>query len=405
MGSVDVRPLAFAVICLAPLAALGQDSGVLDAGALDAGGTDAGDVDAGETDAGNVDAGGDLAPPGWTCAPTLYDDGPCDCACGVIDEDCGAFPDVSDCERWDCPDGIVDGDDITICRTFNAPDTWTCPAFLYEAGGTCDCGCGALDPDCPPGAARGDCEANFCDPGFDVTDADITTCLRLAPPEWTCAALRFVDGECDCGCGAFDPECVNDTLAACDNEWCDEPDYVDPDDIGVCRDAVLPSTWNCNLQAYGDLICDCGCGAPDPDCPVPTVEDDCRAIGCTSGLVDESDLTACDVLPAEWTCNPITYNAEDRCNCECGAWDPDCDDPNVTATSCLTGLVCAEPGVCEEPPPPVDGGSADGGDAPPDALCQCDAASVDDDEAPSAWLAGWLVAIGLCLRPRRRSVA
>lgn len=48
---------------------------------------------------------------------------------------------------------------------------------------------------------------------------------ELAPPEWNCSAQYYDarDG-CDCGCGAPDPDCAEATIEACDYEWCkDEP--------------------------------------------------------------------------------------------------------------------------------------------------------------------------------------
>jgi hypothetical protein len=33
------------------------------------------------------------------------------------------------------------------------PTSWTCSAGFYGAGDGCDCGCGAMDPDCSSGAA------------------------------------------------------------------------------------------------------------------------------------------------------------------------------------------------------------------------------------------------------------
>lgn len=42
------------------------------------------------------------------------------------------------------------------------------------------------------------------------------------PPEWTCEAGFFSSNDgCDCGCGAVDPDCTNPTAAAC--EYCDNP--------------------------------------------------------------------------------------------------------------------------------------------------------------------------------------
>jgi hypothetical protein len=31
------------------------------------------------------------------------------------------------------------------------------------------------------------------------------------------------------------------------------------------------------------------------------------------------------VVPTTWTCNPLFYGSKDGCDCNCGAWDPDCE--------------------------------------------------------------------------------
>ena len=31
------------------------------------------------------------------------------------------------------------------------------------------------------------------------------------------------------------------------------------------------------------------------------------------------------VVPSTWTCNPLFFGSKDGCDCNCGAWDPDCD--------------------------------------------------------------------------------
>jgi hypothetical protein len=60
-------------------------------------------------------------------------------------------------------------------------------------------------------------------------------------PGWTrCRASLYEDGDCNCGCGAFDPDCEDETIDACyhcfcpgDGGFCDETS-VDPDDNAQC---------------------------------------------------------------------------------------------------------------------------------------------------------------------------
>ncbi len=89
-----------------------------------------------------------------------------------------------------------DGTAIGFCKT-RAPSTWSCEPLAYEDGATCDCGCGAVDPDCAIDAApvtgcnldeicvRGSCgvpvandtcaDAIALAPGGEVVTGDTTT--------------------------------------------------------------------------------------------------------------------------------------------------------------------------------------------------------------------------------------
>ncbi len=52
-------------------------------------------------------------PASWTCEPSRFVDGICDCGCTAVDDDCSA--DVA-CERDNCPDGTsVDVDNDNVC--------------------------------------------------------------------------------------------------------------------------------------------------------------------------------------------------------------------------------------------------------------------------------------------------
>ncbi|MEM6291264.1 MAG: hypothetical protein AAGA54_08360 [Myxococcota bacterium] len=111
--------------------------------------------------------------------------------------------------------------------------------------------------------------------GGCVDIVDVTTTAILAPPAgWTCSVGSYNDGmTCDCGCGVVDPDCADETAASCEScngeGSCDaegmDCSIIDADDNAVCDLTLLG--WNCNPAFYdADDGCDCGCGAPDPDC-------------------------------------------------------------------------------------------------------------------------------------------
>lgn len=48
-------------------------------------------------------------------------------------------------------------------------------------------------------------------------------------------------------------------------------------------------------------------------------------------------------IPDTWSCAEVAYGANDVCECGCGAFDPDCSNPTVTACE-----ACNEPGSCAD---------------------------------------------------------
>mmetsp|Transcript_93264 Transcript_93264/g.129509 ORF Transcript_93264/g.129509 Transcript_93264/m.129509 type:complete len:125 (-) Transcript_93264:11-385(-) len=108
---------------------------------------------------------------------------------------------------------------------------------------------------------------------FFLIFALVAVVSAQVPAEWTCPDAFFgsLDG-CDCACGAYDPDCDTQTFPrGCDPvegsvSYCDE--------FGECIyvERVVPSGWHCDDISYdnGDGVCNCGCGAVDPDCDNPT---------------------------------------------------------------------------------------------------------------------------------------
>jgi hypothetical protein len=119
------------------------------------------------------------------------------------------------------------------------------------------------------------------------------------PTSWACRVEYYdegVVGYCDCGCGAPDPDCAG----GCTDPGCSDPacDYCH-DQGGADVACVGGSVWMCPPQHYGEgspQYCDCGCGKPDPDC---------GGGGCTDPACYDSACMYCHAVSgAEIPCGP-----------------------------------------------------------------------------------------------------
>lgn len=318
-------------------------------------------------------------PPRWACPPSSWGDGVCDCGCGVVDVDC---PDASaaSCQRCDqasCAPftcGTIQPADNAHCVT--PPFSWQCSPRLYADGSRCDCGCGAVDPDCASQAASacdrcddpGSCSAQAC-PGIVDPAANAHCQAPPAPAGWTCGPGTYGDGNaCDCGCGVPDVDCRTSDPSVCvrclecgGDGMC--TGTIDPADSTQC--APPPAGWTCSAAAYRNIACDCGCGLPDPMCQGIKALYVCESFpveGCSGGKkmhVDPSDNARCIVsVPAEWTCDRSYYD-DGLCDCGCGALDLDCAAKN-DVSACDT---CNDSGSCSP--------SACPGTIAPDDVARC----------------------------------
>ena len=298
-------------------------------------------------------------PPRWTCAASLYGDGVCHCGCGVVDVDCPDATaascqvcDASSCSPLEC---AVEPNDNAHCAT--PPFTWQCSPRLYGDGSRCDCGCGAIDPDCASSGVDacdrcddpGSCSAiacpSFIDAGFNA-HCDAPT----APPGWSCGPGTYGDGTCDCGCTVPDVDCRTADLTSCSR--CLEcgghgacEGTVEPADPTQC--APPPSDWICSAAAYRDIVCDCGCGLPDPSCQGIELLYICGNFpveGCSGGNkphIDPNHNALCTIaIPNGWTCDRSYYD-DGLCDCGCGAVDLDCRSNDVAACE-----QCNDKGSC-----------------------------------------------------------
>ncbi|KAG2381835.1 hypothetical protein C9374_006219 [Naegleria lovaniensis] len=179
----------------------------------------------------------------------------------------------------------------TLMTVNSVPSEWTCNPSYYNASDGCDCGCGAWDPDCNlkksllvgcPSAGAFACSTS----SFNCTPIMNNKGYQV-PPAWSCSPESYGSNDgCDCGCGAVDPDCASQTVTSfafgcLDSQYCDA--------TGTCKNKkYVPPTWTCDPSYYNASDgCDCGCGGVlDPDCLDPQQEVlncPCLTMNCTLG--------------------------------------------------------------------------------------------------------------------------
>lgn len=321
----------------APAISAGGTGGARDGGA----GSGGGDASAG--DAAVPDADGDLSfdelhvpepadagtdastparPEDFACGEERWGDGAhCDCGCLVADPDCAGRAGCTEpgCEAPGC-DVRHDASGAAI-----RPTAYTCAPSTFDALDGCDCGCGAIDPDCiGNGCTEPGCKEEACQRCRDDAGEPLSC-------SFACDEALLGDGTCDCGCGAADPDCgdLGCPEPGCFKDMC-ERCYGAAGEIACARGA-------CPAGFKGDGACDCGCRERDPDCifgEAYCLEPSCSAPGCARCFDDEGAEAVCE----DWLCELYQPGAGDGCNCGCGAADADC----------APGEGCVTPGCLAE---------------------------------------------------------
>ena len=287
------------------------------------------------------------------------DDG-CDCGCGGVDPDCGddgcadwgCTPD-SACKR--CTDGFGE---VIGCADADDASAWgdnNCDLASYGTDDGCDCGCGAPDPDCDGDGSVNDEYTDTCDVCHDGTLNGFDAC-----PDWDgdCSDTQIGDGQCDCGCELVDPDCRVLERASCTEPGCELTTCQQCNEDGsrmACGGEWTSDLFEsaCAVSSFDlDGLCDCGCGVADPDCG-----DDggCTEKGCSAPKCDVCHdgylLTQC----LRWYCDEDRFGSDDGCDCGCGAPDPDCEDGGgCTQVGCMEDAceTCHDPFGRESPCPP-----------------------------------------------------
>jgi len=136
----------------------------------------------------------------------------------------------------------------------------------------------------------------------------------------------------------YDPDCDN---LDSDIFGCFDGKNASCNETGQCQyQYLVPEEWVCDPEVYNASDgCDCDCGAYDPDCN----NYDSIVFNCDT---DEICLpygncsTFYSYVPANWTCSSENYNNSDGCDCNCGAYDPDCATSNEVFNCPCTNMSC-----------------------------------------------------------------
>ncbi len=250
---------------------------------------------------------------------------------------------------------------------------WVLLALLAACGG------GKSGPECGPGTALHDGQCvpiaagiDACGPG---TALDGSTCVPEGEPD---AGATDVgpDAQVD---AAGDATAVTCSPACGKGQYCDE--------LGACQTNPLPASWTCAKAVWADgATCDCGCGAFDPDCANATwpvsgcpgakaCQDDGKCPACTPACTGKS----CGDDGCGGSCGACLDPAKPVCSGgQCSACVPNCSDKSCgddgcggSCGACATGKMCAA-GACVFPPPSLSCVGHCGGE--PGGGCSCTAA-------------------------------
>ncbi len=293
-------------------------------------------------------------PERWTCPDELYGGGGgCDCGCGALDPDCGTQM-ASECDTCDspgsCGDGACPGNIDPSNNALCAQVTSVCNNGVREVGELCD----GFDVGSETCETQGfDAGTLSCTTTCDAYDTGGCTTGGTVPTSWTCYTGYYGAGDgCDCGCGAVDPDCGGSTAGLCDycsnsgacSSSCSD---IDPVDNSTCGGGG-GVTCNNNVVEGGE-VCD-GFDLAGNDCTT-------IGLGYTGGTLECNstcsgwDTTSCTTgggtpVPGTWVCNSAWWS-DGLCDCGCGAFDVDdcaaqddidecdyCTDTGSCASSC-----------------------------------------------------------------------
>ncbi len=206
-------------------------------------------------------------------------------------------------------------------------------------------------------------ESSVVPGGRCVEFGTLTFDLKVIPEEWTCTDTKFAgDGLCDCNCGAYDPDCDdgdNTVIGCAGNEIC----YY-----GECR-------------AKCDALSNVPVGCTTGICVVDVPDDLCND---APDIADPAALGGLCTVDTAYVCNVentialgLCDNTEDRtCRPLCAS-RADCNDGEFCYTIAGGYIDGMGKGYCMPGIPP--GWLCDEAEYDDGVTCNCDCGDVDPD--------------------------
>jgi hypothetical protein len=135
------------------------------------------------------------------------------------------------------------------------------------------------------------------------------------PAIWTCNPEQYASGDgCQCNSPHFDPDCDSFEAVSINCPNYDDICIPGPLNEPICalRHEVLSDRKLIQIQL--------GVAVHHPQF---YFSNDTDIDGAPWGNYTKTYTPS--IVPTTWTCNPLFYGSKDGCDCECGAWDPDCE--------------------------------------------------------------------------------
>ena len=163
-------------------------------------------------------------------------------------------------------------------------------------------------------------------------------------PGLTCAENTVLeDGAC---VAAPELSCGVGTVRAGDRCIPEADAGSPPEDVAEANDVDDVEVPPADLGPGDGAEADAGPDAEDlPDCEPP----------CPGGTVCFQSVCVEAPVPDTWFCTSAYYGDGEECDCSCGAPDPDCKDPALPVTGCVSSSKCDAEGVCAECAPECAG--------------------------------------------------